>query len=163
MPTARATVTVSETIEIARSPEEVFDYTQDYGTRSDWDPSVTEATLLSDEPRAVRVTVKGVGRFTVEYRLFRRGDRTSAAFVDVDSAWIARGGGSWRYEPTATGTAWTQTNTFELKRPRLLWWLAPFVRRSLRSSMRDAMRRAKTIMEERPGEAGVAARLPRSA
>lgn len=86
--------TVSETIHVARPPQEVFDYTQDYRTRSDWDPSVAQAEVLSDEPRTVRVTIRGVGRMVIVYKLFRRGERTSAAFTEVDSAYVSGGGGS---------------------------------------------------------------------
>ena len=56
---------------------------------------------------------------TVVYRLDRRPERTSAAFVDVESSWISGGGGSWEYEAVDGGTRWQQTNSLELKRPRL--------------------------------------------
>ena len=111
----RVTVTVSETVQVQRTPEEVFDYTQDYATRSDWDASVSEAEVLSEEPRRVKVNVRGVGRMTIEYQLFRRGDRTSAAFTEIDSRYFTRGGGSWSYVARDGGTEWTQTNTLDLK------------------------------------------------
>lgn len=143
----RKLVTVTESIHIDRPPDVVFDYTQDYGTRADWDAGISEATLLAESPRRVRVKVPRLGRFTVEYQLFRRGERTSAAFMDVESAWISGGGGSWRYEASDDGTDWTQTNSFELKHPRLLDWLAPMFEATLRSSMRRAMAKAKSILE----------------
>lgn len=144
----RATITVSETVHVEQPPEAVFDYTQDYATRAVWDPGISEAQVLSEEPRRVRVRVPNVGRFTVEYRLFRRGERTSAAFVDVDSPWISGGGGSWSYEAADGGTSWTQTNTMELRHPRLFGWLAPIFRRNLAASMRQAMANAKRILEQ---------------
>ena len=49
--------------------------------------------------------VAGLGRMTVVYRLDRRPERTSAAFVDVQSAWITGGGGSWEYEAVDGGPA----------------------------------------------------------
>jgi hypothetical protein len=147
MSDTRKTITVTETIHIMEPPEVVFDYTQDYRTRADWDPGISEATLLGESPRRARVEVPRLGRFTVEYQLFRRGDRTSAAFTDVDSAWISGGGGSWRYEAGAGGTDWTQTNTFELRHPRLLGWLSGLFEGNLRSSMRRAMANAKSILE----------------
>ena len=146
----RRTVTVSETIHVDRSPEAVFDYTQDYATRTDWDDQIQRAEVLSEEPRRIRITARGLGTFTLEYRLFRRGDRTSAAFVDLDSAFFSGGGGSWRYEARDGGTDWTQTNTLELRRPRLLGWLAPVVEWNLRNGTRRAMARARAIMESRP-------------
>ena len=143
----RVTINVTESIVVARSPIDVFDFTQDYDRRSEWDTYVTAAEIVSYAPRRVIVRVATLGRYTVEYRLFRRGERTSAQFVDVESRWVAGGGGSWRYEPVADGTRWTQTNTFELKHPRLLRWAAPLVRVLLRRSMRQAMREARRVME----------------
>ena len=143
----RVTVTVSETVHVRRPPEEVFDYTQDYATRSDWDASVTEAEVLSDEPRRVRIVLRGVGRMIIEYQLFRRGDRTSAAFTEIDSRYFTGGGGSWSYVARDGGTEWTQTNTLQLKPGVVGRILAPMTRRSLASGMRSAMEKAKTIME----------------
>ncbi|MEO5705192.1 MAG: SRPBCC family protein [Candidatus Limnocylindrales bacterium] len=141
---------MSETIHVDRSPEVVFDYTQDYATRTDWDDTIKRAEVLSDEPRRVRITAPGLGTFTLEYRLFRRGDRTSAAFADLENAFFSGGGGSWRYEPRDGGTDWTESNTLELRRPRLLGWLAPMVAWNLRNGTRRAMAKAKGILESRP-------------
>ena len=146
----RRTITVTESIHVARPPDRVFDYTQDYATRTDWDPAIKRARILSEEPRRVQITSPGLGTYVLEYRLFRRGDRTSAAFVDVDAWLFSGGGGSWRYEADGTGTRWTQVNTLELRHPRLTGWLAPLVERNVRSSMRTAMARARTIMESAP-------------
>jgi hypothetical protein len=147
MSRSRTTVTASETIHVDRPPDAVFDYTQDYGHRTEWDPSIAAAEIVSEEPRRVRVRVPGVGTYVIEYRLFRRGDRTSAAFIDVDSSWMSGGGGSWAYRTRDGGTEWTQTNTIELGLGWLGRLLAPFVRRQLRSSMRTGMARAKTTLE----------------
>jgi hypothetical protein len=65
--------------------------------------------------------------------------------IDVDSRWVAGGGGSWDYEPVAGGTAWTQTNTLVLRGPYRVF--APLVAWSLRRSVRQAMRRAKVLIE----------------
>ncbi|HET6379641.1 MAG TPA: SRPBCC family protein [candidate division Zixibacteria bacterium] len=145
----RRTVTVSETVDVARDRVAVFDFTQDYAHRAEWDDSVVSAEVLSDEPLRVRLEIRSVGRMTLEYQLFRRGERTSAAFVDVDSSWVGGGGGSWAYESNGDGTHWTQTNTLELKHPRLMGFMAPMIERNLRSSMRRAMARAVAMMEGR--------------
>lgn len=142
---------MSETIHVERSPNVVFDYTQDYATRTDWDDQIASAQVVSEDPRRVRITARGLGAFTLEYRLFRRGDRTSAAFLDLENAFFSGGGGSWRYVPRDGGTDWTETNTLELRRPRLLGWLAPLVEWNLRAGTRRAMAKAKSIMESRPG------------
>lgn len=147
MTSNRTTVTVTESIDVDRSPDEVFDYTQDYYHRSGWDPAIVRAEVVSEDPRRVRVEARSVGSYTIEYRLFRRGERTSAAFTDVDSRWMTGGGGSWRYEATDAGTRWTQTNTIELRGGLIGRLLAPMIRRGLRSSMREGMARARHIME----------------
>jgi hypothetical protein len=110
-------------------------------------PAVRRAHVLDESPRRVRVAVRGLGSFTIEYRLFRRGERTSAAFVDVDSWVISGGGGSWAYEGQGDGTDWTQTNTIELRHPRLLGWMKALLERSLRTSMRTAMSNARSMLE----------------
>jgi hypothetical protein len=138
---------VTETIHVARSPIDVFDFTQDYRRRQEWDRGIQRATILQESPPRVRLAMRSMGDATIEYTLFRRGDRTSAAFVDVESRWISGGGGSWAYEARGDGTDWTQTNTFELRHPRLAPILGPLLERGLRSSMRGAMRTAKAMLE----------------
>jgi hypothetical protein len=147
MASPRHLVSVTESVWVDRPPEAVFDYTQDYTRRTEWDSGVAEAAIVSDSPRAARVRVPGVGRMTVAYKLDRRPERTSAGFVDVDSSWISGGGGSWQYEPEAGGTRWQQTNSLELKRPRLAWLLAPMFEWSLRRSMKRSMAEAKRRLE----------------
>jgi Polyketide cyclase / dehydrase and lipid transport len=142
----RRVVSVTESIWVDRPPEAVFDYTQDYAHRTEWDAGIAEATLVGTEPRAARVRIPRLGSMTVEYRLDRRPERTSAAFVDVDSAWITGGGGSWQYEPADGGTRWQQTNSLELKR-RLARILAPMIERNLRASTRRSMAEAKRRLE----------------
>ena len=147
---ARRVVSATESIWVARSPEDVFDYTQDYARRTEWDAGILEATLVGTDPRAARVRVRGLGRMTVVYQLDRRPERTSAAFIDVESMWITGGGGSWEYEPSDGGTRWQQTNAMELKRPRLTGWLASWFERNLRSSMQASMAEAKRRLEGAP-------------
>lgn len=149
----RHVVTVTETIWVDRSPEAVWDYTQDYSRRTDWDAGVAEATILVADPRTIRVRIPNLGSMTVLYRLDRRPERTSAAFTDVDSAWISGGGGSWQYEAADGGTRWQQTNSLELKHPQLAFLLGPLLERGLRRSTRRAMAEAKRQLEAGlPGE-----------
>jgi polyketide cyclase/dehydrase/lipid transport protein len=147
----RHVVSVTETIWVERSPEVVWDYTQDYTRRTEWDAGVAEATVLGLDPRTVRVRIPGLGSMTMQYRLDRRPERTSAAFMDVESSWISGGGGSWEYEAAVGGTRWQQTNSLELKRPRLAFLLAPLLERGLRRSTKRAMAEAKRRLEAEPG------------
>jgi hypothetical protein len=143
----RITVNSSHTIHVDRPPEQVFDYTQDYATRADWDPAITHSELLSDAPRRVRATIKGVGSTLVEYKLFRRGERTSAAFTQMNSRIVTGGGGSWSYAAKDGGTDWTQSNTLELRSGLVGRLLRPFVRWSLARGTRASMATAKQIIE----------------
>jgi hypothetical protein len=145
----RQTVTVSHTVHVRRSPEEVFDYTQDYGTRMDWDPTVKSAEVLSDTPRRVQVVMAGIGPLVIEYKLFRRGERTSAAFSGVNSRLISGGGGSWEYAARDGGTDWTETSTLEFRNGLVGRLFAPILRRNMATLTRKAMDKAKAIMESR--------------
>jgi hypothetical protein len=144
---ARQTVTVSHRVHVDRSPEEMFDYTQDYSTRTDWDATVKSAKVLSEDPRRVQVVMEGIGPLVIEYKLFRRGERTSAAFSDVGSRLIAGGGGSWSYEARDGGTDWTETSTLEFRNGLVGRLLAPLLRRNMATLTRKAMEKAKSIME----------------
>jgi hypothetical protein len=89
---ARRTVTVTHAVEVAREPVDVFDYTQDPARRTDWDPSFRSVELVSVDPRRIRGDQDGLGRVTIEYKLFRRPERTSAAFLEIHSRWFSGGG-----------------------------------------------------------------------
>ena len=141
---------MTESIWVACPPEAVWDYTQDFTRRTEWDAGIAEATILQQDPRTVRVKVAGLGRMTVVYQLDRRPERTSAAFVDVESAWVSGGGGSWEYEAADGGTRWQQTNSLELKWPRLAFLLGPLLERGLRRSTQRAMAEAKRRLEAEP-------------
>lgn len=147
MSAQRHVVTVTESMWVDRPPQAVWDYTQDYTRRTEWDAGVAGATILGSEPRSVRVKIPNLGAMTVVYRLDRRPERTSAAFTDVDSAWVIGGGGSWEYEAADGGTRWQQTNSLELKHPRLAFLLGPVIERGLRRSMQRAMAEAKRRLE----------------
>ncbi len=144
---ARVTVTATESMWVNGSPEDVFDYTQDYATRTDWDPAVISAKVLSEEPRRVEAVMQGIGSLVIEYKLYRRGERTSAAFRDVNSRLISGGGGSWSYDAREGGTDWTQTSTLEFRHAPVGWLLAPLLRRNMKTLTRKAMAEAKRIME----------------
>jgi hypothetical protein len=146
----RQAVTVSHTVHVSRTPEEVFDYTQDYSTRMEWDSTVISAKVLSEDPRRVQVVMQGIGPLVIEYKLFRRGERTSAAFNDVGSRLIAGGGGSWSYEARDGGTDWTETSTLEFRNGLAGRLFAPILRRNMTTLTRKAMEKAKSIMESAP-------------
>jgi hypothetical protein len=147
MADSREVVTVSETVWVERDRAAVFDYTQDYTRRMEWDRGIQRVEVLATDPRTVRVRMAGLGEATVVYRLDRRPERTSAAFIDVVSRWVSGGGGSWQYEDTGGGTRWQQTNSLELRDGWLPRLMRPVIRTGLRRSMRASMSEAKRRLE----------------
>jgi hypothetical protein len=145
--TDRHLITITESLWVNRPPEAVFDYTADFATRTEWDRSISEVTILGTSPRAARVTVPGLGRTSVVVRLDRRPERTSAVFQDVDSRWITGGGGAWQYAPEEGGTHWTVTNSVEFKPSWVIRLLGPVIARNIRGKTRRAMAEAKRILE----------------
>lgn len=145
--TDRVLLTVSESIWVNRPPEAVFDYTADFATRTEWDHSITEVTILSASPRTARIAVPGVGHTTVVTRLDRRPERTSAVFQDVDSRWITGGVALGSTNRKATATRWTVTNTLEFKPSWLMRLVRSVMTREIRRKTRRAMAEAKRILE----------------
>jgi hypothetical protein len=144
-------VSVTESVTIAgRSPEEVWDFTQDYARRSSWDDSILAAEVLPGaQPLRVRVRARGGLTATFQYRQFDRPTQTSVAMQETSSWLIEGGGGSWSYARCAGGTTWTQTNTLLIKPG---WWrrlLVPSVRWQLASSTAKAIAKARSILETR--------------
>ena len=141
-------VSVSETVVISRPPDEVWDFTQDFDKRRQWDPSILEAKAEPAVfPPRVRVRAAGGLSAIFQYKQFDRPERTSLAMEDIHSPWIESGGGTWLYEPEGSGTRWTQTNTLMVKPRWLSALLQPVVERRLRSTTRTAMQRAKAMLE----------------
>ncbi|HUG46790.1 MAG TPA: hypothetical protein VMP67_00075 [Candidatus Limnocylindria bacterium] len=94
--------------------------------------------------------MRGIGPLVIEYKLYRRGERTSAAFRDVEWSLISGGGGSWSYTAREGGTDWSQTATLEFRKRLVGWLMAPLLRRNMHTLMRKAMAEAKRIMESSP-------------
>src|SRR4051812_1934503 len=102
-------ITVRDSITISASPEVVWDYTQDWSRRTEWDPAVLSSEMLEASPRVLRVRATGGITFLVRYKLEDRPKRTSLAITDVNSRILTGGGGSWDYAPAAGGgTVFTQ-------------------------------------------------------
>lgn len=96
-----------QTIEVAAEPGLLFDLTQDYTHRLDWDPFLKEARLLGgvDRPgvgvRAWCVARNGLGMET-EYVSFN--PPGACAVVMTKGPWFFRSfSGSWRFDPIGPG------------------------------------------------------------
>jgi hypothetical protein len=139
-------VTVEESIVIAAPPETVWDFTQDWTRRTEWDPAILAAEMLPGEDRTVRARTLS-GSFLVRYKLFDRPRRTSLAMTESTSFIVTGGGGSWDYRPEQTGTRFTQQNTLVLRNPFLAWLLGGPLRWQLRRLTRRALANAKAVLE----------------
>jgi hypothetical protein len=137
---------VSVTIQAA--PEKVWDYTQDWRRRREWDVSVLEVLKIEDEPRKhVRARFAGGMTCDVEYKLNDRPRKTALAMLNSTSPWFTGGGGSWRYDAVGSGTLWVQTNTLVLADRLPMRMLRPLLEAGLRLSTRRAMVKAKRLIE----------------
>jgi ribosome-associated toxin RatA of RatAB toxin-antitoxin module len=129
-PTPREVVMIRRSIEIAAEPAVLFDLTQDYTHRLDWDPFLKEAKLLdgAETPgvgvRAWCVARNGLGMET-KYVSF---NPPGACAVEMTrSPWFFRSfAGSWRFEAIGPGRS-RVTFTYSLVgRPALLSGLLRF-------------------------------------
>lgn len=137
-------VTVQEAIVIGAPREKVWDYTQDWNRRAQWDDAVVE--VISTRPLKARF--KGGLAFNIDYKLQDRPRRTALAMTGAGSRWLLGGGGSWRYDDHQSGgTHWIQTNTLVLADRFFLRLLRPLFAASLRWSTRRSMRKAKLKLE----------------
>jgi hypothetical protein len=141
-------IIVNEEIFIDRSPETVWDYTQDFSKRLEWDKSLIKVNVLQEIPvKTVDIKAKGNFTATLVYKLYDRPNKTSLVFTNVKSPVINGGGGSWRYEKMGNGTLWTQMGSCILKSGMISRLSLPFLRFMLRYNMRTAMKLAKKNLE----------------
>lgn len=97
--------TFEQTIEIQAEPEELFDLTQDYSRRLEWDPFLKVAELHGDAPdvgvRAWCVAWNGLGMET-EYVSFNRPKGTAVKMTRGPRI-LAAFAGSWRFQVAEPG------------------------------------------------------------
>jgi hypothetical protein len=143
-------VTVSHSLLIDRAAEEVWDYTQNWNKRSEWDFSVKSAEYVSEGPQA-KVVVRGKGglSFKVTYKMSDRPRLTTLVMSDSNSWCLKGGGGSWKYESRNGSTLWTQNNTLVLKDGVIGKILRPVFSMILNQTTRNIMKRAKRKLEEK--------------
>jgi hypothetical protein len=140
-------VTVRHAVSIAASPERVWDVTQDWSRRTQWDATIVSAEAIESATPSYRVRGAGGLSFIARYKLYDRPRRTSLEMVELNSRFVIGGGGSWAYEAEGAGTRWTQTNTIALRDGLLGAILKPLVRWRLSTETRRAMEKAKALIE----------------
>jgi hypothetical protein len=120
-------VTFEYAIDIAASPAELFELTQDYGRRLEWDPFLRSAELVggAERPgvgvRAWCVARSGLGMET-EYVSFHP-PRVTAVKMTRGPRLIASFAGSWRFDEVAPGVTRVSFRYHIEARPRWLAWL----------------------------------------
>ena len=141
-------ITIHHSIYINKPREIVWDFTQDYSLRTEWDKTVIEAKVLQTSPRQiVELKTSGNTMMTFVYKVNDRPNKTTLAIQDIQSKWIDGGGGSWKYEEQQGGTMWSQTNTLTLKPTIFLMVFRPVIIFIFKNQTRLSMQRAKKILE----------------
>jgi hypothetical protein len=147
-PRAMNKVTAAHSVLLKVSPEDAWNYTQDWNQRSTWDPSVVHADYISVEhPIAVKVRGRGGFDFSVTYKVSQRPKLTTLVMTDLRSFWVKGGGGSWKYEEREGQTLWTQHNTLVIRDGLLGRLFRPLFALILGLTTRQIMKRAKVLLE----------------
>lgn len=141
----------TESIQIARAQQVVFDYTQDYGQRLKWDTFLREAVLLDGAAvagpgvKSWCVSQHGIGMET-EYVSFNP-PRVAAVKLTRPAGLFRAFAGSWRFE--AIGPHLTEATfiySFVLRGPLRLF--SPLARYVLQRNVRGRLRDLKKMLEQ---------------
>lgn len=138
-------VTVENTVEIARSPEDVFDYLTDITNEVEWNPRTRHVEKLTTGPigpgtRFGAEWIKG-NPTIVEYIRFER--PTAWASIARSRRLDAKGRG--RISPTERGSRLTVTT--ELRPKGMLALLLPVMRRTMHEREQRNLESVKAILE----------------
>ena len=147
-------VKFSEQIVINCMPAEAFDYTQNYDNRLTWDTFLTKAELMDGATRAdvgvkaFCVAKNGIGMIT-EYVSFNRPKVTAIKMTDgpyMFKSFL----GSWNFRDAGNmQTEVTFLYSFRLRFPfNFGTW---FIKRNLRSNVRQRLKDLKSSIEARRG------------
>lgn len=95
-------MTLRQSVVIAASPEALFELTQDYARRLDWDPFLKEARLIGADAAGVGVRAWCAARngFGMETEYVSYNPPRACAVAMTRGPWFFRAfAGSWRFEP----------------------------------------------------------------
>lgn len=140
--------TVTETVSIDRSVQDVFDFLSDAGNRSRWDTTVISEELTSPEPVGVGSTIHTRMRaFTREvdfdWRVTRFDAPTRMAVVSTAGLMPT----SLTFDFAAAGDGCDVTATIEGEPEGLLRAVEPLIAAGVRSTLADGLQRAKALLE----------------
>ena len=142
-------ITIRRSIFIDKPKEVVWDFTQDYTNRKNWDRTVIEAKVLQSFPnRLVKLRFRDNSILTFIYKQDDRPRKTSLSTTDVQSPLLLSAGGSWVYETKDSGTVWTQHNTIILKNHFFIKLISPLFKWIFTSQVKNSMQNAKRLIEQ---------------
>lgn len=151
-------VTREQSIEIAASPETIFDLIHDYARRLEWDPFLKQATLLEGARRAgvgvhalcvAKNRLGGLGMETV-YVVFDR-PRIAAVKMTRGPAILESFGASLRQDGLEHGlTRVTYKYTLQTKPGWLRWLLTPVCKWVFSRETRLRLATLKAFLEATP-------------
>jgi uncharacterized membrane protein len=139
---------VTASIEIARSPEEVFAYVDDLSRHGEWQSQIVDTHVETDGPTRVGTRVRqtrrvpgGSQQFT--YEITEHDPPQRAAFQVLDGP--VRPSGRISFEPSGAGTRYTIELDFRGYGFGKL--IAPFARRDARKQLPQDVARLKEKVE----------------
>jgi ribosome-associated toxin RatA of RatAB toxin-antitoxin module len=138
--------------DIAAPQSWLFDLSQDYGRRLDWDPFPEHYSFHSPHNRpqlGASLTVRARNGYSMDVRYISYHPPTSAAFEMLSGPWFFSGlAGTWRFVDTAPAltTVWFNYH-FEAKPWLLRPVIEPLIKRSLLSHARARILALKAYAE----------------
>ena len=142
--------TVSESVSIARSPEEVFDFFIDGRYRPQWDPTVVFERLTSPEPFGVGSTIHSrmrtlAGESDFHWRVTQFDRPTRVAMVSTAGILPT----SVLFAFSAAEDGCDARATIDGRPTGLLRIAEPVIGESMRSTLATGLLRAKAMLERR--------------
>jgi uncharacterized membrane protein len=143
-------LTITNTIEIARSPEDVFAYMDDLSRHGEWQPLIVSVRVDTDGPtrvgsRATEVRRMGRRKVAVTYEITEHEPPHRFAFKGIDGAIRAEGKGT--IDATDGGKASRLTLELTLTGYGVGKVFAPLARKQARRELPEAHRRLKELLE----------------
>jgi len=142
-------VTIKEAIQIKKNRQLVWDYTQNWNNRSDWDAQVLEVLEVRSGPKKyVKAKFLGEHIWDINYQLIKEPEQTSLSMNNDTSKLILGGGGSWRYKSLGKDlTGWIQVNTIILPNNFFFRLFNPIFKYLISYMTRSSMKKAKKYIE----------------
>ena len=141
---------ITESVEIARSPDDVFAYLDDLARHGEWQESIKSARVDTEGPtrvgtRATETRRMGKREQAVTYEITQRDPPRSFAFRGVDGPIRVAGKGS--VEPVGDGTSSRVTIELDFTGHGLGKLLVPLARKQAAKEVPKSQQKLKCILE----------------